>query len=77
MTGQACGVLKLQSLIFGTGTGPRLLLRSRKRSGTDLLSRGSKKSAGAAVTAGVPSVGRAGTSVGQQFVQPLTELEDD
>lgn len=29
------------------------------------------------MTAGVPPVGRAGTSVGQQFVQPLAELEDD
>lgn len=35
------------------------------------------KSVGAAVTAGVPLVGSAGTSDGQHPIQPLAELEDD
>ena len=76
MTGQEFGVCRTQLLIFGIGlSGLRFAIR-RYRSGMFLLSSVSK-SVGAAVTAGEPSVGSVGISVGQHPVQPETELEDD
>lgn len=76
MTGKLFGVLRMHALILGIGTsGLRFAIRWN-RSGKNLLSSVSK-SVGAAVTAGVPSVGSVGTSVDQHLVQQLSELEED
>lgn len=70
-------MLRIQSFIFGIGTSGFLFASLWwNRSGVDLLSTRPNSSFGAAVTAGIPIVGRAGTSVGQQPLQTLSELED-
>lgn len=70
-------VLRLHLLIFRIGTSGFLFASLWwNRSGIGLLSIVPNSSVRAAVTAGVPVVGRAGTFVGQQPVQPLAELGD-
>ena len=76
VTGQLFGVARRQLLIFGIGLSGLRFARCWNRSGMTLLS-SALKSFGAGVTAGVPVVGNAGTSVTQHVVQPFEELEEE